>query len=51
MIKEWLNQKEIPTPKTKMEKYQIDNNILGTYTKKTYHKPSKQLFLNRRPLS
>ena len=27
------------------------NRQLGTYTLKTYHKPSKQLFPNRQPLS
>ena len=42
-------QKEIPTPKTLMGKKL--NWLPGTYTKKTYRKPSEQLFPIRRPLS
>ena len=51
----WSNQKEIPTQltggwgKTKMTlRYLLH---LGTYIKKTYSKPSEQLFPNTRPLS
>ena len=44
MIRKRCNQKEIPIPKTKVGK-------LETCTKKTYSKPSEQLFSNRRPLS
>ena len=49
MISKWRNQKEIPTPKTKAGKTKL--TILGTYTKKTYRKPSELLFPNRWPLN
>ena len=48
MIRKWCDKKEIATPKTEMGKKTKQS---GTYNKKTYFKPSKQLFLNRRPLS
>ena len=47
MIRKWRNQREISNPQTEgWKKWH-----LGTYTKKTYRKPSEQLFLHRRPLS
>ena len=49
MISKRRNQKEIPTPKNRAGKKL--HRRLGTYTKKTYRKPCKQLFPNRRPHS
>ena len=49
MIKKWHSQREIPISQT--EDWEKTKLHLGTYTKKTYHKPSEQLFPNRRPLS
>ena len=49
MIRKRRNQKDIPTPNTEVGKKL--NWQLGTYTKKTYCKPSGQLFPNRRSLS
>ena len=49
MIRKWCNQKENPTPNTEVKKRL--NKQLGIYTKKTYRKPSEQLFLNRWTLS
>ena len=49
MIRKMHNQNEIPTPKTEVGKN--TNWQLGTYTYRTYRKPSEQLFPNRRPLS
>ena len=42
------NQKEIPAPKSEVGNLNLQ---LGTNIKKTYCKPSEQLFTNRRPLS
>ena len=45
MIRKWCYQKEIQTPQTgDWENLRHS----GTYTKKTYRKPSEQLFPNRR---
>ena len=41
-IRKLRNQKEILTPKTEVEKTKLKT---GTYTKKTYHKPSEQLLV------
>ena len=49
MIRKRLNQKEISTPQA--EGWEKTKMTLGNYTKKTYCKPSEQLFPNRRPLS
>ena len=49
MIRKRHNHKEMPSSKTEMEKK--TNLQSGTYTKKTYRKPSEQLFQNRRLLS
>ena len=47
MIRKWRNQREIPT---QTEGWEI-TKMTRTYIKKTYHKPSEQLFPNRQPLS
>ena len=48
IIRKRRNQKEIPLKKPRWEKL---NRQSGTYTKKAYRNPSKQLFPSRRPLS
>ena len=49
MVRKRRNQKEIPTPtKPRQEKTNLQ---LGTYTERTYRKPSEQLLPNRWPIS
>ena len=43
------SERNIPTQKSEVKKKQQKQS--GTYTKKTYRKPSEQLFPNRRPLT
>ena len=49
MIRKWCNQKEITTAKTEVGKTKLTYST-GTYTEKTYSKPSEQLLPNWRPL-
>ena len=47
MIRKWRNQKQLPTQKTEVGKL---NKQSSTSIKKTYRKPSEQLFPSRLPL-